>query len=868
MVDSTNEELKRRASVIGPGDKRLSFIKDNKNLEAVISKVVRDPSGTKTATGGTSRGAAPSEHLMEMISDRTAYNTNEAYSMSQLQPEVELAEQILVSSILSPNDLTKQELNYNVEEGSMDSKLSQGMLDVVSKYFTKAYRIDQLLDTILGDCLFKTGSYPLLVLPESSIDRAINSNSRITTESLSDTLTSDLKPRGLGILGDPGKETASGAGLESLLSINEAPSGDTYSVESLGFDITDNPSVLKVPFVYDKMLQDKVATAYSYNQIGLESKAKKEISDKELVSSIYKKRRFGNVPILPIEEGTPEENIGHPLVMRLPSESVIPVHVPSNPDDHVGYFVLLDNLGNPITKALESDYYRNMQTNLRSMADQNSPEHTTLNQVMSQTYGQDSSRIKDPDEAALVETYTGLVEDELLKSLKNGVYGDTVEVSRPQEVYRIMFSRLLANLDTRVLYVPESLMTYFAFDFNSYGVGRSLLEKSRLIGSIRSVLLFANTMASIRSSVGRTRLNLQLDPEDPDPTRTVEYLVHQYLRTSKASMPLGESNPSDIVNWLQEASIDLQVEGNPRYPQTKLDVEDNARDVTRPDEDLEEKMRKRQIMAWGISPETIDMSTEADFATSIVNSNLLFSKKVLMYQNKFTAMLSSFVRCFVRNSGNLADKLSKVIEENKKNLTDKEKEKSHGEIINDFLEHLIVELPAPDSSSLENQFEAYEMYEQALDMALEAYFSPDFLTRNNMGDLSDSIDEVRMALKAHFLRRWQRNNNMMPELEDLVTFDETDGPALDLMSDQKEHILALAKSVEKYLKEINKAEKKRQERMNESEGDGETDSSDSSFGSSEEEDSGGGFGSSFGEDDTAEEEEDDSGGMGSFFDNF
>lgn len=807
-MSKVNEEIKKRSNVIGPGNRKLDFIRKDPEIAAVVSKLVEDVAGTTLNQRGQKHARLPSDSLHEMISERTTNNINEANSMFQLLPEVELARQILVSSILSPNDLTRTELHFTHTNTSLDSEVVQSLLTVVDKYFDNTYKIKKILSPILSNCLFETGSYPMLILPENSIDEAINSPERVSMESIYGEFSDDGTPVPIGILGDP-SETTGGSGdstrlsLESLSKLSNRGSPKYYKIDQLHIELTDNPSILKLPMLVDKLTTDRVHDAYSMRKIGLESyRSKKGMTPGELNQSIYRKRRYSYVPVLAINDDLDGETQGHPLVMKLPSEAVIPVHVPSNPEDHLGYFVLLDTSGNPLSKALEADYYNELQNNLRSNKELGP---RLLSRTMQGAHGRDYSATPEEIEQ-MVMAYTDMVEHELMKSLTKGIYGETVEVSRPTEVYRIMLARAAAKMQTRLLYVPASLMTYFAFDYNSFGIGRSLLEKSKLLGSIRAVLLFANTMAAVRNSVGRTGLRIQLDPEDPDPNRTVEFLVHEYTRTSKAGYPLGESNPNDIVNYLQKASIDLQVEGNPRYPETKMEVEDNGRSFSGIDTDLEENMRHRHIMSWGLSPETIDMSANVDFATSIVSSNLLLSKRVMLYQETFTEQIADFIRKYVVNSGKLIADMHKVLDEHKSKIKGKEPM----EIINKFLNSLLVTLPSPDSSTLENQVAAFQTYEGALEMALEAYFSVEFLTAHNLDDLSESAEETRAALKAYFLRQWLRNNNMLPELNSLTTFGEGDGEALDLMASHSEHIDAIATSLQKYMEAVSEAKLKRE----------------------------------------------------------
>lgn len=817
MANNINSELKARSGVIGASNRKLDFKRMEPEVAAIVSKLVEDTAGASRDQHGRKQARPPSDSLVDTISSKTTNEINESNSMQELLPDIELARQILVSSILSPNDLYKVDLRYTHSDTTLDSTIVQAMLSEIESYFEKTYKIKKILSPALSDMLFNTGSYPLLVLPENAIDRAINAQDRVSVESIRGEFNDKMEPVSLGIIGDPSKKKEGSASLESLF--NERPSEKKfYKTADTGIELTDNPAVLKMPMLADRLRDDRIRDAYSI-RTGLESRSNKNTRNKgarikgefanpgDLEKTVYQRRRYSYVPILPIDDNPEDEDYGHPLVMKLPSECVIPVHVPSNPSDHLGYFILLDSMGNPLSKALESDYYSQLQQNVKNNQDLG---NRLLDRSMQGMQGRDS-RATPQEIEEMVTAYTDLVERELMQSLSNGIYGDNVEISRPQEVYRIMMARAYANMQTRMLYVPSSLMTYMAFDYNSFGVGRSLLEKSKLLGSIRSVLMFANTMAAVRNSVGRERLNITLDPQDPEPNRTVEFLVHEYTRTSKAGFPLGESNPNNIVDFLQKAGISLQVSGNPLYPETSMEVEDNSKDQRGVDTELEDNLRRRHIMSWGLSPETVDMSTEVDFATSVVNSNLLLSKRVMLYQEIFVEFLAQFIRTYSLHSGKLMKKLTKVIEDNRSKLSGNEKKMTDEQIIRKFMVSFEVALPSPDNSSLDNQLQAYELYERALDMAIEAYFSTEFLTMNNMDELMDSAEETRYALKAYFLRQWLRNNNMLPELNVLSNFDEEDEDRFNLFETHKEHITGIQEALSGYMEEMKKQKVKREE---------------------------------------------------------
>lgn len=888
---------------------RLDVNRRDPIVKAVTDKMVADPGTTSTFRRRNRDLGMQDLSLLQKVLWTTSNNITATASLMQMLPDTSLAMQILVSSILSPKDMVSAELSFKVEQSVFNHELAGPMLDVVRTYFESTYKISDMLPRILEDALFYTGSYPIVILPENSIDEVINSPDRVAMESLRNEFDAHGRLQTIGILGNKRTTQQPGAaadamGLENFNVTLEhynrqretyVPTVESFtlkrklvekdgentkivektaSFESL-LTIHDNPNVLKIPRLKDKMQQDLIQDLLATKRLSLESgkerglygqTPRQEPTGKQ--ASLYRHRRYKHQPVLSLKPGSrlDKESVGHPLVMKLPSEAVIPVHVPSSPEEHLGYFVLLDEQGNPLVRATETDYYRNMGTNLMS----NDVTNRLIQKTSAHTVGlQDPLGTHRHDVEQMTQIYTDLVEEELTNRLKNGAYGDgNVQVAKPQEIYRIMFSRALVKMRTQVLYIPAEMMTYVAFDYNENGVGESLMQKSKIIGGLRVMLSFANTMAALKNSIGRTKLGITLDPADDDPTQTVEFIVHEHAKLRQGGFPLGVSNPADIVGYLQNAALELEVSGNTAYPETKVLLEDIQGGRVKPDTELEDLLRKRHISSLGLSPESVDAGANAEFAQAIIQNNLLLAKRVLNYQHRLVSYLTPFIQLYILSSGYLMKELRRVVEENRDKLKSErptdledlnldeearradevrrreedteerplenhpeygqrardvnrrvedsrratdadddvggedEDQLSDQELVQLFVEALSVDLPAPDTSTLPNQMKAFDEYAEALEKTLKVYLDTEFLTHNELGELEPYIETAIKAVRAHYLRQWLRNNNVMPELDDLTTFNDDESPALDLLETHENHVQGIGKSLLSYLKAL------------------------------------------------------------------
>ncbi len=216
------------------------------------------------------------------------------------------------------------------------------------------------------------------MIPEASIDAIINDPINISTESMASIINPDKKSvRSLGILGPakleqrtslPSMEAMFDFGIEANIDIDpviKSKNKKGESVDVLGISVTDNIQLLKLPMFRGAKTRASLEHRLGINRLGLEEQASKKTHLDAVRERMRRCRKLINcinscittastsTPILPIltSTQTARPNDGHPLVMTLPPECVIPVDVPSNPDEHIGYYILLDEFGNPVIKS-------------------------------------------------------------------------------------------------------------------------------------------------------------------------------------------------------------------------------------------------------------------------------------------------------------------------------------------------------------------------------------------------------------------------------------------------------------------------------------------------------------------------------------
>lgn len=821
-------ELRGIANKVGTAQPASTILK-NLDQAALISKLVKP-----TRERGTFKPTDENAEIglvrtgIEQISKAVMSRVEDNENIFKLFPDIELAVQIVVSSVLSPKDMVRHELIYRTLPSFLPSQVTAKLTQFVHDEVDNEYKLTEDLQTILRDALFKTGSHVRLTLPESAVDELINANKVISAESVySPDIFTPAKEgyavRNLGFLGDShAVSTKNKITLESMFSgaakvdyngslrVTDKHKSDIFEIEQVkslmtnGVEVTDNFHLLKLPKLIEKATQQQISrlTPSGFDNItvpALESyyefqavKQSGRATPGEIGSMVYKsgKADYKAFVRIPTPLNLKRKSVGRPLVMVIPSEAAIPVHVPGNPSEHIGYFVPTDVDGNPVT--VDSAMY-DSGGGLSSILQSDRSNTTTaslLTEKAKRNLGSDSYV---PVIDHLSELYADIIEADLLERLSRGVYSRKLNVGRNNEIYRIMLSRTLAGQYTRLIYIPSDYVTYFAFNFHRNGVGKSYLDDLSNITSLRAMVLFSKVMAKVKSSITTTLATIKLDERDRDPVKTIEMAKHLVAKARQQYFPHGLNRVVDLTDWIQRAGIEFAFENHPGLPSTSFNFESKNIQHTLPDDDLDEMLRYQQYMHMGLSPETVDSAAKAEFATTIEQNSILFSRRITVLSNAFSKNLTDLVRKLTKHDQEILKGLMAIILENKgeieASLGDEEKEFAAqnpngfiGFVLETFVNSLEVDLPKPESTRNASQKAALEQYEEALDKSLQYIFSGDVIPSDLAGESNQYVDTIKVAWKAALMRKWMAENNYTPEAFEITDIAEDGKPMADLLT--------------------------------------------------------------------------------------
>lgn len=815
---------------------------------AVVSKLVQPHVDSNIDLNRPESMVGMDTGRMTEISNRILERGRDAEHILQLFPDIELVIQLITSSIISPKDMVKTEIIYKTRENIFPASVLSSLLEIVRTNVDGYYKLKEDLDTIVRDAAFMDGSYVRLTLPESTVDDLINRYNVVSTESISN-VVKDNKPIQKGFLGDPKRSmnlfvsTESAEQTQYLNSIETKIEIDNFGEDGKvvpiktgedkfipSLEVIDNFEYLRMKSVLQhnaKMrARERILKGMS-RSIDVKTSVVTEgvtrsgsLTDRNAapiksgINSDVRSYVYGNRPtrsemfaIIEPPASAKRRSIGRPLTMRLPSCSVLPVYVPGDEKNHVGYFVLIDQNGNPINE----DMQREALNNLGNSISQNQQSNLSSSIIERAHKSLIRSTNKEPTLPEIEKVFISIVEKNLLARLKNGVFGDNVVLSNNEDIYRIMLARSFAGKQTRVLFVPAELITYYAFKYFNNGVGKSYMDDIKILISMRASAKLAKVMALLKSAIAITDVEIELDPRDPDPIKTIETALHELARIRSNYLPLGTVSPTMLTDWIKRAGFQVKATGHAKIPTTSINTEARNFEPVQPNDQLEEDLRRQTYMAFAVTPEMVDDSLSPQFATTVANNNTLFSKRVLLWQNVLTKFMTKDTQTFSRYDSKIFDELQNIIKNNigelDKHLTDEDKEllKTNEAalielLVERFIDNIEVDLPKPSVTTLDNQMQAFDTYKEALEKTIESWIGSQILTNDVSGQIADNIQTIADQFRHYFLREYMIREGLLTELSDITKTDEDGKAAINLGQVITDHNQNLMKSLVDYLK--------------------------------------------------------------------
>jgi hypothetical protein len=847
-----------RASNSGQAVPAMKLIDESPAMASIMSKLNNQDRNVKYDQDGNRTIVAPNRSGLSDISHDTAQKSTDNENTLQLFPELEQGIRILINGVMAPKDLNSTDINFSLPNDLKVSPLASKLIPIIEETLSKDFNLKDELPDTLYRVLAVDGAEPHLIIPESAVDDMINDRKTVSTESLVEHFgdgKSNLKTSGLlgnsnfSSQGQKGTVGAGNFGFESFVqgthikqqhitdnrvmfrSPNMINSKDLTVSAATGHQdvdslvrVTDNIDLVKFPVLMAIQRQNEVnrhlgkqfrGSIYAGNQdlvdafkVATESLRTTSHGDINNPNKVYGSTQMNDIQLTQLlyksnpnirnvtrkvktSNETVRENIGRPLEKRLPAECLIPVCRANDSADHIAYFVLMDGMGNPLSKDSAESAFDDFRRNQRGFQSNNNlPSY-----LMQKTAEAFSTSCDQVTYQQMQKIATDIIETDLLARMRNGVFGDDVALVAPDVVYDIMLARMFREQQTQVLFVPAELLVYYHYKLRRNGTGKSLLEDSMTLNTLRAVLMFANVNRAVINSMGRTEVELQIDELDPNKTKTLEIAKHEALKFRQSQALPATISPTDINHWLKTAGVNFKIPQVPGLPNTAINITETASAYSKPDTELMDALDKKAFNGIGIPPELVGSMDQVEYATNILANNIRLNKYVMQLQDAFTPEVNKFCRTFCMNHGDVVRKVEETIRANLSLLTQIKKPDEFimtyatqedflvRLLAREFLSNFEFSFSRPDTVTLKNQLEALTQYVEGVTTGVKHYLSEDIISAATSGQATaEQIGLIQNSCISHFVREYMKKNAVLPELFDITRIDD-DGKSTVILGD-------------------------------------------------------------------------------------
>ena len=781
---------------------------------------------TKTGT------PIPEDNDISKMLKTASTAVRDARNILKSSPELCMGIDIYIAGLLSPNDVSKPELNITSNLSGDLSQIKSEMLDVIRDWAKNEYKIDGRLKDWVFRSKYLAGALPLAVIPLTRIDNIINEKDselkKIKLESYDSSKTDCVFTKGFykstgilgaGLCGNAEKnkplqsvfktlkmESADFNGMNDSFitldsemkskiknTLDNAEMSDR-TIEALNnVFIHDNPEAFKVPRIAQAIAKKVVTNRFSplfamaqesadaEKQSSIEANGRKiELKQGEL---IYPDRQFGLNEVINIRPVDIYDNVGHPLVLELPYDSCFPVSPPGLPENHIGYIIALDSAGNPLSVGEDgmnspdpSDIA--MQTSSGVMGTQ------MLSQVADASVdGISNLRYGALNNASNKIFNTFLIAD-IKERLKNGLYqGVELDIKFTNIFLEQMWKRAMVGQQVQFLFMPTELMTYMAFEFNELGMGESKLIKHKDIAIIASTVQIANALASINNAIQHKKVTIGFDDDEVDAFDTDEKLKQYIVRAQWANALFTSSNTQDQLNQVLNSGFHFVYEnGNGAFPNTSFDIEYMTREAAVIENDYLDQVNKRLIMLSGVSPEIVDMSQEVEFAQTYITGHMLRAQQAALEQDILCRSTTKFIQSFSLHSQIILQKLLDIIKKYRlvRGSPITKSDVSDATYVQEFISSIETSLPKPDTSKITMQKDNLEAHEGMIDKCIEYYFNDPLFESSEIGEkLGEKLELFKAVWKSSYMRGILQSNNLVPPQFQMLHGDVDDDNRVD-----------------------------------------------------------------------------------------
>ncbi len=717
-------------------------------------------------------------------------------SLYTLNPEIKQIERILVGSIMSPNDMQTDAVNISVNVDVFSDGSNTELSKVINDYFNDEFKLGVKLTEWIGNALIKNGAQPIMIIPRSNVralaalnkvqgrmssdfDGKIHTYLSVTNEELQiNNAFATLESEQV-VVDQDEYDYAFNTAIECKQALASAESIDVSRLaDDLGKVNTkyyDENNVVDELFNYGKAVMENLGSKHK-NTIHISTDVSKIKDGKtnskaasDDLAKLFEKHFIatdGEADIFNLNDNPMDgESNDRPSILKLPAESIAVVHVPGNPEEHIGYFVMVTASGEPMT----CDDCSGMLAQ-RTLTDLSKEATFGTNSVIYRSNGFNSGQRYDSASLVFGTTVKRLLERQLSsKGLSN------VQLGTQSSFINSLFLSFLQRREVQLVFVPASLMVYMRYEHRDDGTGKSLLEDVFFTYALRTTMMIAKSMAAIRNATDKTVIEFDASNQT-NILQTIDQLKELYIAKQTTNI---SADPQSIIHDITNKSISFKPKNIMGLNEFDVTVQQVAENHAAPDDTMIEKLSDMGISGLGVPHAALNQVSENDYAVSIVTTNLFFADLIRCRQRQTIEFVEQLIKQILKYDRVLQKDMIRVLRKTGEEFVSKtDAEGNTANIIIDnqaagklIIDNIKVNLPSPNISTNKAHVKEISEFNSAVDTILNGLY-PDEILQDSGSDAKTTYTAMKALIKQQMMRAFIESVGFqgatdIPSFEDL-----------------------------------------------------------------------------------------------------
>ena len=735
---------------------------------------------------------------LEQVSDETHSKAEEITQLTTVTPELKVAKRVYVATMMSPTDLQTNTVNITMNYEGISNEVKNEILEKLNNFFNNEHHLAQKMARWLRTAGFETGSQSILVLPKHELDvqnviadamSAEDLKIREAAKSLRDSVNnSDESLSALialeGMKDVPKESRFITDQLDVLLdseitcALESLDAATFFAEHKDGFtDKDDTGKVIeKVSSIEELTSKIKKGTLTLLRGDGNAVQISRDVSkikkgstkNSEILSQLLKdaKAQFtgfdpnnpyasqaADVPCYTISDTPKVGDDDLPVVIELPADAVIPVCAPRDNQNHIGYFVVLDENGQPISG--KNTYFKTNSTDVTNRLAMQAARGIYGNATLTSF-----SELTNNPQMMLqqMSDVFAVAVNKLLESKLNKAGLTGLDVNLHNAVGKAMFLNLLSKNKIRMIFVPEPMMVYYRFDHRENGTGKTLIEDASEMLALRTTLVVAKMMAEVDNATLHRTIEVDIDEKDTNPLQTMQMVLREAL--SKYA-PSFSTEVQTAAESLVNRNITIRPKNMAGLPNDlNVNIEKSYGSSQAPNSELLDKLNNWiGLLMGGLPASLLNQLGENEFSRSVATTNMYFANNIQECQTQIKPHNKKYIVNYVSCSSHLLGLIRDALGSEKKNPPDHLKENQTRDIkdeklekqIKDIVMSLEVNLPPPQMAAKKAHFEEITAFSDAVEKIIEKVFADDIVVDDN---LKGSMGMIRAIITSKVLREF------------------------------------------------------------------------------------------------------------------